>query len=153
MITPPDSQGTSLPSYDPGARLHVERRHDGEMIVFTFSGSIDDSIVDTWRSALDAYIEQRPGALRHCVYDLAGITDWGLSPRAREKLSLGAVRHPDARGRVAIITPPIGPLRAVVDLFIRSQLSAAQPQLELRLFSEREVGIAWVGENITPGDR
>lgn len=121
------------------------------MVIFTFVGSVGDAAVDAWRSALDAYIDQRPGAKRYSIYDLTGITDWGLSPRAREKLTLGAVRHPDARGRIAVITPPMGPLRAVVALFIRSQLSAAQPHLDVRLFSDREEGIAWVAESILSG--
>lgn len=150
MTTPPNGQSRYAGPGDPAARLQVERRHRGEMIIFTFAGPVGDAAVDAWRSALDAYIDERPGAQRYNIYDLTGITDWGLSPRAREKLTLGAVRHPDAQGRIAVITPPMGPLRAVVDLFIRSQLNAAQPELNMRLFSDRDEGIAWVAESISP---
>lgn len=153
MSAPPSPQSGSESSGDRAGWLEVERRHAGEMIIFTFVGAVDDSMVDEWRDSLDAYIDARPGEPRYCIYDLAAITDWGLTPRAREKLAYGATRHPDARGRVAIITPPMGPLRAVVDLFRRSQLSIRQPDLDLRLFSSRDEGYAWVVETLPPDAR
>ncbi|MCC7206467.1 MAG: hypothetical protein IT323_04130 [Anaerolineae bacterium] len=150
MATPP---GGPSRSDDPLSPFSIERRYAGEMILFTFVGTVDDSSVDQWREALDAYIDGRPGAPRYCIYDLTGITDWGLTPRAREKLAYGASLHPDARGRVAIITPPMGPLRAVIDLFRRSQLSVSQPTLDVRLFSSLEEGLAWVAEILPPALR
>jgi hypothetical protein len=45
----------------------------------------------------------------------------------------------------------MGPLRAVVDLFLKSQLSAAQPDLGMRLFSSHDEGRAWVAEVLPTG--
>jgi hypothetical protein len=66
----------------------------------------------------------------------------GVSQRLKE---IGRL-YPDATGRVVAIVPQVGVFQPIAEFFLQQNNIRAQPNLEIRLFNNRQEGIDWVSE-------
>ncbi|NWG16470.1 MAG: hypothetical protein HXY41_07525 [Chloroflexi bacterium] len=124
--------------------LEVQRRHDGRMVIFTFKAHFNARILDTWMALLKSYLEERQTTDRYMVYDVSQTQFLVFTSLANQRLKEVAAAYPDATGRVAVIVPRIGVLQPIGEFFVQHNNNRLQPNLDIRMFNDRQEGINWV---------
>jgi hypothetical protein len=140
------SEQPNPPIETPVPGLEVERRYNGRMLIFTFKSHLTAQMLDTWMAMLKAYLETHQTTDRFMVYDVSQTQFLIFTSLANQRLKEVAAAYPDATGRVAVIVPRIGVLQPIGEFFVQHNNNRLQPNLEIRLFNDREEGINWVAE-------
>lgn len=124
--------------------LEVERRCNGDVIVFTVTSRFNSEILDSWSALLKDYLEKRQTTDRFTVLDVSQTAFLTFTSAASQRLKETAVAYPDATGRVAVIVPQLGVLQSIGEFFVQLNNNRLQPNLKIQMFNNRQAGIEWV---------
>lgn len=131
--------------------FEIEHRKMGRMAIFTFSSMAHRNVIDAAAECFANYVSQTYDQ-RYLVIDPTPTGQLSFNTHAIRQLIEMAQAGPNTSGRVAIIVPSMGMLRFLVEYYLRQKNIRTQPNLQVRLFPEREKGIEWVLEAF-PGGR
>ncbi|HEX2907132.1 MAG TPA: hypothetical protein VHO69_09755 [Phototrophicaceae bacterium] len=136
---------------NPAPGIQIERCYQRQMIIFTLTARFTAATLDTWMAVLSQYVQERQSTSRYIVYDLSQSPNLMFTSGVSQRLKEIGRLYPDATGRVVAIVPQVGVFQPIAEFFLQQNNVRAQPNLEIRLFNNRQEGIAWVSEPLTAG--
>lgn len=151
MDTTPLHLSANARTEQPIDGLVIEHLHQGRVIVFTFTTQIKTQVADLVFKRFQQYTAEH-GNSHYIIYDSSSTGMMALNPYFARKLNEMSEAHREARGRVAIVVPPMGPLHVLIEHFIRQRINRLQPHLQVSLFWDRQRAISWVLEKVSTTD-
>lgn len=137
-------QALSLHPEDLGNGIFCQKIHDGQIVIFTLS-SMSREAVDTWASAQLRVLKEWPADRPVCIMgDQSSMSHIAFSPYMKSHFADFASFSKGRTVRLAIVVGKSF-FAQLVTLLARGIPKGA---LEVRCFSERDKGIAWLEEFI-----
>lgn len=150
MSSPSSIPQGSVQEIAPG--LTCEYLDDGQIIIITAYKTPSRELVDLWQQTISEYAHNRHDKRHYIVYDLSNVKNFPLTPYPRQRLIETAKQNKDVSGCCAVILSRNSFIRSILQLFIARDSARTQPNLKIKIFGKRDLGIAWVQQATTNHD-
>lgn len=131
--------------------VSIEKLFNDKMWIVTLHQGNRET-VDAWEQTVRQYIAAVNNAPeRYLVYDTTPIQNLGFTRYLQQRAIVLASDNREATGRVGIALAVPSMIASFFDIFVGTIGTRLQPELSVKIFSQREEAANWVSE-IVPSE-